>query len=772
MLMDFNYLTSIYMSHNNVRSLPKSGVTLSLLDLSHNNLRKVPEEMREASVNTLLLNSNKLTSLEITPRSLISLDIANNYITEISYETSYKLPLKTNLDYNYLPCSQYSSYGVYFKRNCVQDKQYTCANKTLSECNDLKNEYGICTPNSKQTKCLRYTNGVKDFCDFAADAGIEGCMDIYPDDLCNGTSELHGFVYDCEQDIVAEYRPRDASTMFKEVPKGASKMVNLTTLNFSGLNLTAIPESYSNFDHVDTLNLTYNRFREIPSLAYALNSLVALDISHNKLMALPEDFFPERDLYTFYAHHNYLMNVSDDVYEDIYYVRYKNLDYNLLTCMEFHSRGICSTNRQFVCSQMDEEGCNLEIVKKCAYNTTTGKCVKYDPPHYIDPEVKKTPVVAIVVPVVVGFVLICVCAYAYVPCKLYMLKRKSRKESKLEENERGVEKHEKENEGGHCKMDECSPPKIAVVVAAPTAPGAPGVSIPSPTKFTPIALTRMDIAPNFYETSQPGLDSIFALFAPDEHMRRKDLMVALQQAGCDPSESQKIIQEVVIWAGKIRCTSSFTTHDAEVLGVYTYNYGDSFRMKSPAFKLCYAMNMLDETEIRIHKDFLYLALTSLRRLPFTNFGSKKLYFTMASMNASSANFPVGKTVKIMPFLTLFSNKGVALSTLSRTSGVIFEVSVAEGYDVTQYSIVNPKDSDTSEVIMEPESVFRIEEFKQVSENVAEVSLMYIREMSEFPLSNVIANNNNGGGNSVNADYNQYYVPSAPSAPSAPSNPYY
>ena len=781
-LEDFHYLNSIYLSHNNVRSLPKAGVKLALLDLSYNNLRTIPEEMRKSSISMLMLNSNEITSIENVLPSMVSLNIASNYITEIPFRTAKMLPSKLNIDYNYIPCYKYTTSEVsYFKKNCDQDKQYTCTSKTISECDDLKNNYGICTPNSGRTKCLRYTSGVKDFCDFAADSGIEGCMDIYPEGFCNGTSVLHDFVYNCESDVITEYSPSDASTMLKDVPYSATKLTNLTTLKLIGLNLTAVPESYSNFAYVNTLNLTNNRFAEMPRPAYQYNSLTRMDISHNKLTALPYDFFASRSLKLFYAHHNYLMNISDETYKKMATVSYVNLDYNLLTCRESHSSRMCTPSRQFVCSEMDEEECNLEVVDKCIFNATRNKCVKYVPPHEGGGKSKKTSVAPILVPLLVVVIIV---AIAFILVRYgnsidKFFKKRKNKGLITDDND---EKHEKEKDSTYSKKEEYNPPKVAVVIASPTTPvpqASPTVSsylIPTATRFTPIARARMDVAPSLYGLSQPGLNGILSLFASNEHMRRKDLLMVLQQAGCDPSESQKIIQEIVIWAGKIRCTSSFTTHDVEVLGVYTYDYGSNFRMKSPAFKLCYAMNIQDETEIRMHKDFLYLVLTSLRRLSFANFGNKKMYFTMTSMNASSANFPVGNEIKIMPFLTLFTNKNVALATLSGTSGVVFEVSAVEGYDVTQYSIVKPNSNGTSEIIMEPESVFRIEGYKQVSESVAEVSLMYIREKSEFPLANVIGNNNNNNNNSNgsnnNANYDPYYAsPSVPSAPSAPSAPY-
>ena len=130
----------------------------------------------------------------------------------------------------------------------------------------------------------------------------------------------------------------------------------------------------------------------------------------------------------------------------------------------------------------------------------------------------------------------------------------------------------------------------------------------------------------------------------------------------------------------------------------------------------------------------------------------------------------------MPFLTLFSNKSAVLSTLNGTKGVIFEISDAEGYDVTQYSITNKSSFGTSEIIMEPESVFKIGGYRQISQTISEVSLMYSRERTEFTLINIINNiieakESNG--------YILYYdassAPSAPSAPyadaSAPINPY-
>lgn len=134
---------------------------------------------------------------------------------------------------------------------------------------------------------------------------------------------------------------------------------------------------------------------------------------------------------------------------------------------------------------------------------------------------------------------------------------------------------------------------------------------------------------------------------------------------------------------------------------------------------------------------------------------------MTSINTSPENFTVGRLFKIMPFLTLFSDKNVVIESLNGESGVVFEITGAEGYDISRYSMANPESHGTMEVVMEPESVFRIEGYAQISRNVAEVSLLYVRENSEFPLTN-LGESNSGNYN----NYNPY------SGASAPSNPYY
>lgn len=788
------------MGHNNISSAPGTGLNLDILDLSFNEMKNLPENLSHSTVKSLVLGYNKLTSLEGLPQSLSSLYINNNYITEIPIDIARTLPKYLDIDYNYLPCSNYiSTDWGYVKTHCYLNKQYNCSDKSISECEELRDTYGICTPNRNKTACHRYTKSVKEFCEVAPELDIDNCEDIYLEDSCYGDFILKDFVYDCQYDYVYEYRPENASTMLTEVPENVSKLSNLISLKLSGFNLSTLPKSYSNFKHLRALNLTYNRLTDIPETMYGFENLAYIDISYNKLRSLPDDFFSERNLVLFYAHHNYLSNVSEEIFTRLTSATYKNLNYNFLNCYSYEARESCIQGYQYVCSEVDEEGCTPEISKKCTYDKDSRKCISTKDAHDAKVVSIFLIVVLVVIVVVVSFVIICAVCVCCAICRGSSDSKKTTEQINLINNNEEEEEIGKKEEKKTKKQDSkeyrksseyVPPPKIAP--PPPRAPSPPQHVVPQqstekrqnteilptvpakqtePTytvsEFTAIARAHMDTTPIFCDPSQPGISNIHGLFTSDEHMQRKDLQVILQQAGCDYNDSQSIIQKIVVWGRDIPCTSTLTTHDIEVLGVYTYNYGDSFRMRSPAFKLCYAMNMQDESGIRTYKDFLYLMLTSLRRVSLTSFKGRKLYFTMTFTNASSANFPTGKMIKIMPFLTLFSNKNAVLSTLNGTKGVIFEVSYAEGYDITQYSIANKSSFNTSEVVMEPESVFKISGYRQISQGIAEVSLMYSRERSEFPLNNVIGNN------TVEVSENNVYSPyyDAPSAPSAPSAPY-
>lgn len=788
-MLGIRELYYLNLSHNVIESVPEIDFGFRTLDLSYNNIRELPKTIKRNIVNSFYISSNYITSLENLPNSVTYLDASHNYITEMPPSVSKALPTNKNIDYNYLVCSQFSSYPFVLK-SCNQSRQYSCADKTLSECDELKDKYGICTPNGKRTSCHRYTNTAREFCEVADELGIEGCQDIYPDGNCSGTYKFHGFVYNCENDLIVEYSPSSASTMLKKVPKGISRFVNLTTVNLSGLNLTSLPKSYNNFNYTTVFNFTYNRFTDIPAAAYGLNYLTHLYISHNKFRTLPGKFFYQSKLTHFYAHHNYLSNFTDSFYDTLAHIKYINLNYNFLACYSYDARRVCDSSYQFVCSEVDYEGCDLNIsVGKCFYNDTLNRCVKYSssPAPHGSSSSKKTNVAAIVVPIVLIVVIVIALALiVFLKDKLSEFKFKH----SIKPNG-GFRKESTKNsrEDSYIMVNEVKSPKITVTVIESDVPATSGTPIlPSPAMlaFTRIACSRMDISPNFCEVSQPGLSCFQGLFDSDEHIKRKDFMDVLQTAGCSPSESQQIIQKIVVWAGKLPFAAPFTTHDAEVLGLYTNDYGEDFRMKSPTFKLSYALNMQDEAGICTHKDFLYLTLTSLRRLPLTNFRRKKLYFTMNSVGVSPENFPVGKTFKVMPFLTLLSAKDIALNTLQDGRGIIFEISCAEGYDITNYSITNPKSFGTLEIVIEPESVFRITNYKQISNDLAEVSLVYDRERSVPPFNNLIKGSKRNSSDDNNGKYgNEYRAYSnstsnmfndsyneAPSAPSAPNNYFY
>ena len=326
------------MYHNSVTSLPK-GLILTLLDLSYNNLKKLPDGITETSISELDLSYNKLTSLEDLTKSVSSLDVSGNFISEISDRVASLMPRDLNLNYNYLPCARYAKKGndwYFVKQNCDQSKQYNCSSKTVSECDELKNNYGICTPNSKRTKCFRYTSGVKEFCDFAADAGIEDCEEIYSNEGCTDTSEYHGFVYDCGYDCITKYQPKDMSEFLTEIPTSASKLTNLSTLDLSNLGLTSLSKSYANFKDVryfdlsknrlttlpaelgnmkklSCLNISYNQLTSLPTTIGSLTSLRKLDVSRNKLDALPDvfDSLPSLSFSSLYIKHNSLSTISD-----------------------------------------------------------------------------------------------------------------------------------------------------------------------------------------------------------------------------------------------------------------------------------------------------------------------------------------------------------------------------------------------------------------------------------------------------------------------------
>ena len=310
------------MGQNSITSLPQAGVSLYSLDLSYNNMKRIPDEMAISSISYLTLGYNKLTTLENLPSDMNSFYVYNNYLTEINPNEAKKIPRNSYLNYNYLPCFkydikyEYDSDWYYVKQNCDQSKQYSCSSKTVSECDELKNNYGICTPNSKRTKCFRYTSGVKEFCDFSADARIEDCEEIYSNETCTDISEHHGFVYDCNEDYVFGYYPAKIDNFLTEIPTSASKLTKLFALDLSGLDLTSLPESYTNFKNVGTLNLANNKLSALPAELGSMKSLYYLNISQNQLTSLPTTIGSLSDLINLDVSHNKL-DALPDVFESL-----------------------------------------------------------------------------------------------------------------------------------------------------------------------------------------------------------------------------------------------------------------------------------------------------------------------------------------------------------------------------------------------------------------------------------------------------------------------
>lgn len=708
------------MSHNNIGFVPAASMELRALDLSYNNMKKIPEGLRLFSVGSLDLSFNKLTSVDNLPHLMYTLDISNNFITEITPDQKKSLPGHLNIDYNYLECSKYkNSTWEPIKSYCSDFKQFKCFEKSIEDCEEFKDEYGICSPNSNNTVCLRYTNGAREFCEFAEELGIDDCQDIYPDGICKGISELYGFIYDCKSDKVTEYRPTSMEEFITEVPDSAINFTSLTTLTITGLNLTELPISYENFIYVNTLNLTRNKLTDIPEVAYNLENLEYLDISYNRLWSLPDDFFIQTDLKLLYAHHNFVSNISSRTYTILRNALFVNVDYNFINCSPYYYYDrICDSNYQFRCGWVGKEECIMNITEECIYNYTLDKCIEegyYDKKEE-ESKLSAGTIAAIVVSSLIYVVMIILGI-------INGIKTTIDEEKKKKKN--GIDLNGKVPNAN-------PPPQNTVPLLSQIVPYAP---IP-----TPVIRSRMEVAPTFYETYQPGLNSIYELYTDNAYGLKMDISRVLERAGCSSSDKILITQKIVSWTRKAPCDPPLTLRDAEVLGVFTYDYGDDFRDISPTFKLCHAMNIQDEQRICEQKELLFLVLSSLRKLPLTNFKDRKMYFAINSLKVYSMNFAEKRMIKIMPFLTLYSSRDVAMSILNGSNGVIFEVISVEGYDITNYSFANPRSFGTEEVVMEPESVFRIEGFREVSHTLSEVSLMYIREESEFPLANVIGNN--------------------------------
>lgn len=701
------------MSYNNVSHVAVASMGLSSLDLSHNDMRKIPEGLRQLSVDNLDLSFNKLTTIEGLPQNMTSLDLSNNFILEIPFDLKETLPAHLNLDYNYLECSKYENETWRpIESNCFWDRQYECSEKSIEECEEIKNEYGICSPNSNRDACLRYTNGVKEFCEFSQELGYWDCQDIYPDGPCNGTSKFYGFVYDCESDRVTEYRASNIRDYLTEIPDSAVNLTSLITLSITGLGLTEIPDSYEKFVHVKTLNLTGNKLTSIPEVAYSFEDLKNFDISYNRLQYLPEHFFMQTHLQLFHAHHNFIISVSYGTFAFLGDISDVNIDYNFIDCNKFYSVEVCKRYSQFDCGWINREECTLNTTGICSYSDSNLRCILHG--RYTKTKDNLKSIIGPIFTVLVGLL-----AFGGA---LYLTIR-----------EKNIEKNKNNIKNKDVIRNELGPSAKPIPIPLSPVNKAPSYD---PT-LTPIIRSRMSIEYTFYDCFQQGLNSVQRLYKFKDYTLIKDIGKVLEYAGCNNSDVLLFSQKIVSWTRKVPCDPPLTLNDLEVLGLFTYNYGDDFKDKSPTYNLCHSMNTQTVSKICRQREFLFLTLSTLRKLPFTNFKDKKYYFAVSSIRLDSLNFTLKQMVKLMPFVTLYSSKDAVMSTLSGTYGVIFEVTAVEGYDITKYSATDPASFGIEEVVMEPESVFRVEWCMDVSPDIGEVSLMYIREESEFTLANVI-----------------------------------
>lgn len=540
------------------------------------------------------------------------------------------------------------------------------------------------------------------------------------------------------------------------------RLANLTHLNLSHNSLEALPHSIGYISSLMSLDASNNNLESIPK-GLASCSIKSLILSSNKLASLEN--LP-RVTHFLDVSNNTLTEISLDTAKSL--PPTLNIDYNYLSCSQYsskswsHIKESCNQSKQYASKHKHING-YIELESRSNTGTLESKQKIYkrdandvkllgNGDNKQEYNITANTIVCLVLygAAIVTILVVCMTAIC---CHFIesMNKMRSRwKEGLLEENKISEEKEGWEENEDNC-YDGYSPPEISLEVFASNHPDDSkelNEPISAEHSFTSVARAHMDISLKICEPTQPGLNSIRDLFVQSEFTKPRNLQAVLQQGGCDAIESRKINQEVISWAENKSCPPAFTATDLEVLGIYTFNYGVDYRLKSPAFKLCRTMNQWDEHEISKQKDFLCLTLAALRKLCLANYDGMKLYFALPFTDLLQESFFVGKEFKVMSFLTLFSNKNVVVNTLNSSKGVIFEVSFAVGYDISQYSIVGPGSFGTSEIIMEPESVFRVEGRKQISGAIEEVSLVYVREKSVFPLSDLIGSNSSNGDNSL------------------------
>ena len=667
--------------------------------MSHNNIFSIPSRIGISSLSTLDLSYNKLTRLENLPMSLYSLYINNNYIATINIANINNVPLSTNLDNNYLACSKYAGYSN-IKSRCTQSKQYSCGDQTLGKCEELKRTYGICTPNSKQTKCLRYTSGVKEFCDFAADVGIEGCQEIYSNESCVGTVNFHGFVYNCFYEYITGYNPKTTSDFLTEVPASASNLTKLTTLTLSGLSLSSLPESYANFGLVKTLNLTYNRFTAIPEVAYNFKELSSMDISRNKLQSLPDDFFAQVSLSYFYAHHNYLSKISNTVYRILPQESSKvNLDYNFLDCQAYEfSKHVCNSPKQFVCSEVDKEGCNAELSKgKCKYNSKSGTCVKQDEKD----DDKITYIVS-------GT--ICLVIYLIVQGSYLIYKKKKQAEyfRRQRLNKPLIPKVDKRDNGKNVVLtpaDDEDEPTIDNPIQDGQFKGEELSEVNNHSRIVSSINDEENAAAVIREISpiKNLYSKRYVKPTMKEALLEADLTEKKAEMVCSACENAASIK-----ADEGELFEDFTEEDAAAIAMYTYDFGLKDYESNPYRITNKSLAGRNYADLQKARGLLYLIMTALRKLPRVT--GKTLYrgvrgkvkldedhyikgnvITWPALSSTSPDMETTKT-----FLPKGPNSG-------NPTGTLFIIENGWGYDIQPYSLFPGE----TEILLEPERQFKV-----------------------------------------------------------------
>lgn len=188
------------------------------------------------------------------------------------------------------------------------------------------------------------------------------------------------------------------------------------------------------------------------------------------------------------------------------------------------------------------------------------------------------------------------------------------------------------------------------------------------------------------------------------------LSEALQKlGGYKPKVANSIVKECVSKSEALQrenaIPKTITQQDAQVLSAYTYDFGHKKVEMNPAVILSRELTARTPEGLEKIKDFLYLIMKVVRKLPIT--AERTMYRALSEEVRRGSNHYQENNIVIWPEMSFTSpDMNSAKASLSskgkKASGTVFIISNGWGYDLQKYSLNGEK-----MCLIEPERQFGV-----------------------------------------------------------------